>query len=225
MFVLQEATALHAAIVDAETDRPIHTFEVASKEGDATLDVEVLNTFKAHEDRMGRFTLKSLQPGKTTVFVRAAGYALARHVIRVRRGSQTIKLAVPLNAAGYVTGVVRDTQGHPVPDCGIFVDDLPSGYQQTQYHAPVKVDHAGRFRIENLAPGTYTFYAVKKGYKPARQEFALETDTPLEVALTLSGGGSVTGTITLDGNPMTDAGVDTYIDDVHYDAQTNVDGT
>jgi len=224
-FILGEACDLQANVVDAATGEPVRAFELARSGGDRELDVDLLNRFETYDTDDGCFCLKNIQIGQATIFVRAEGYAVGRAVIAAAKGGETIDLEIPLTRACRIEGVVLDLAGNPVPHAGVFVDDLPIGrHEQPDKYAPIKVDEHGRFLIDTLDAGKHTIHAVKDGFLPASQEVILDEGAPVWLELVLDDGGVVTGTATLDGEPVMHARLHMFVENRNLNAYTDSDG-
>ncbi len=224
VFILQDASSVNGRVVNVATGSPVTEFEVAHGGGDRTLDETMLNIFVPHQDDQGRFTLKNIQIGETTIFVRAEGCAAARKVVSFDRTSQTIQIEIPLEGGCVVEGVALDAAGDPVPRSGVFVDDLPAGSARSHRYAPVKADDNGRFRIDGLMAGAHVFHVVKDGFRPSSVETTLDEGETAILEFILKEGGVVAGHVTLDGQPAAGARVSAEADDRSFADTTGEDG-
>lgn len=65
-----------------------------------------------------------------------------------------------------VTGRVVDAAGQPVPGAAVVASSVDWPPRGPVSNDGVTTDAAGRFRITNLAPGRYSFFAIRNGHPP-----------------------------------------------------------
>ena len=85
-------------------------------------------------------------------------------------------LSLSLCAQASVQGVVTDYEGEPLPGANVLL--LPSG-------KGAATDLEGRFRIENVEPGSYQLQASFLGYQSHEQELQLSSGDPAELRIQL----------------------------------------
>ena len=85
--------------------------------------------------------------------------------------------AQPSTALG---GVVRDSQGAPVPGASITLRQPSSGLERVAV-----TDAEGRFALPNLPPGVHDVTAMLDGFAPATERVTLVTGAPVEIRLEL----------------------------------------
>lgn len=96
--------------------------------------------------------------------------------------------------AGIITGRLTDDSGQPLPNAGIFVTKAGS---VTGPRRSLGTDEEGRFRADDLAPGSYSVSAYVPGYVSATESVEREYYRPGEVVnLRMMKGGIITGTVT-----------------------------
>lgn len=87
-----------------------------------------------------------------------------------------------------VMGLVRTTEGAPIPNAAVTVRDRSA-----------TTDETGRFSIAELKAGPAKVSATASGFKPASSDIVVTPGTPVDVTLTLAvptGPGTITGIVT-----------------------------
>jgi hypothetical protein len=86
------------------------------------------------------------------------------------------------NAGAVITGTVRSKAGQPL--AGLVL--LEKGeIHNNAWHGGALVDPTGRFRIELATGGQYGVHVYASGYLYSPQAVRVESDTPLELSVTL----------------------------------------
>lgn len=118
-------------------------------------------------DADGRFVCSGLEPGKTIVTLRPAGFAPQRHEVTLEAGKDRA-LHLQLGLAASLTGTVRDEAGAPVPAAVLRVGEYAShlGFYQ-------RCDAQGRFRVEGLPPGAQVLHVEKDGVGKTQAQLQL----------------------------------------------------
>jgi hypothetical protein len=103
-------------------------------------------------------------PSYTLLFTAPGYLSVTRTQVRVRSGQRTVldvEMAPRPDSVGALAGVARDGAGVLIAGASIKLTAGPS--------APVETvtDHAGRYRLEDLRPGSdYTLLAEASGFQP-----------------------------------------------------------
>lgn len=145
-------------------------------------------------DNQGIFLLPDIAPGDYVLSVTLRGFQNAIVSTSVRADAVT-SLSIPLLPnPGSIRGTIVDDEGAHLPpevSAHIRVTDANGGLAATP-----AVDSASQFRADNLAPGTYSVYALAAGYRTESATVTVisgeETDTTIVLAPLP---GSVQGTI------------------------------
>ncbi len=156
----------------------------------------------------GTYRVKAYHEGRT---LRAPGRGdddVQGEPVEVRVGStEDVKLIVA-DASGTLTGVVRDADGAPIADA--FIDAaresdsagasgggaLRDSRWRSYYGPPHMTDLDGRFTLTDLASGTYTVRANRRGGGEGVVEHAA---FGADVTITIADAGRMSGTVVLAG--------------------------
>jgi hypothetical protein len=106
------------------------------------------------------------------------------------------EVTIELPGGGFVSGVVRDERGQPVPQFSVTAQSPGGPREDTGAQTFDAAD--GSFTLGPLAPGTQRLFAAAPGYQPAAApgvEVRSGETTP-GVVLTLRASGTVTGRVT-----------------------------
>jgi protocatechuate 3,4-dioxygenase beta subunit len=163
---VQVGTAVVAGqvVVNDTNGQPVRRAIVTLSGGDLT------SSRTAITDDDGKFTMKSLPPGRYTITATKAAYVPTSYgspragrpgtALSVAAGQQaSIVLRMTLGAV--VSGVIRDERSMPVPGVYVGVSSTtaqPDRWFQTTEFATT--DDRGVFRIFGLVPGEYVLAAV-----------------------------------------------------------------
>jgi tetratricopeptide (TPR) repeat protein len=86
------------------------------------------------------------------------------------------------NEYATVEGTVCDAQNHPIEDATIFLENGDHAYKLTSHS-----DSQGRYRFEDVPPGTYALRATRAGYQDAKDApFLLRQGESRAIVLHLS---------------------------------------
>ncbi len=209
-------SGLRGSVVDA-TGAPVQRFRVA------LLAPRLGNSFEPplvfdFESEDGAFLCADIAAGAYTVFVHAAGLALANlgTVEGLEDRLHTLDRVV-LDGGAAVRGFVVDpATGTPVPNALVYSEqDTPQTYalfedaDRAQWiPTAVRTDAGGGFELPHLSIGTHTLRITATGFAPAWKPGVTVTRdgdaAPLRVEL--EPGGSITGTVAHDdGTPWASA--------------------
>ncbi len=155
---------------------PLGGMQVSATDGTTTRTT----TTTTAGTQTGTFVLPALTLGTWTVTVSGDGYQLQTQQIKVVAGKGLPKLKLQLTASTVtVTGSVKGSNG-PLNSAGLIMFNASNTYKQTTLRN-------GRFRFENVAPGTYTLTAEYSGYSSESQTVKAEIGASTKrAAFTLS---------------------------------------
>ncbi len=196
------------AVVDDETGKPIAgatiAVEARGSVGGFTSAEFRAPYARARSDAEGRFHVRGVPEGKVaTVAASARGYASGAFSLRILGGQLTpAPVVVRLVRGGAVFGVVRDSQGKPVPEATVYVVPAasaelranPRGWRVSSTGEREQAVTAisgpdGSFRVEGLPlDDTYVAVAEAAGFARSSEsaELALSKGKrEAEVGLTL----------------------------------------
>ncbi len=138
-------------------------------------------------DPNGDYTIDTLEPGEKTFTFSRGGYIAQQQTVTMAAAKET-RLDVQLSSGLRATGFVVTDGGAPIPDTMVraaSASEMDGGRQAT-------TDSNGAFAIEALAPGHYTFTAMKNGFAPATlRDVDIATSGPVRVVL--KSGGVISG--------------------------------
>jgi len=154
----------------------------------------------ARTDAAGRFRVRGLNPRCAhTLVIRAAGFG--RHVQEIgapAAGETGIDLGMlHLDGGATVRGCVVDDSGAPVPRMEVYLrftggeesdpTSAPSQWRAIGHQEFTFTDNLGRFRFQDLAPGSYWVLAMPEGERPVRDTLAVERGGEVHVRVRLPG--------------------------------------
>jgi hypothetical protein len=207
--VLTRHGAISGRIVDPD-HQPVSDFSamVYQTKYKPTMD----NQLKRFHHAEGEFTVTIASPGKDNfVFVRAPGFADKSVAVPGVQPGQTVQnILVRLGPESRVAGVVMDDAGNPIRGAYIYNGPIPRSEYERERDALTTTNADGRFDISGLVNGEIVVAAYKSGYLSASK--TIHVSGPETTAqLTLGGGATLTGRITLDGVGVAEIGVNGYM--------------
>ncbi len=163
-------------------------------------DVSVQTAEQAETREDGSFRLGNVPKG--TVLVRAYGddSAVTTTSIEVTDCAKLQPIKLVVAAGSILSGVARDADGAPLAGARLTLMHRSTGF------ISAGTDAEGRFRFDRLPPGRARLELEHEGR--AIQRFVrMEPgkDTEVEMALTVSGTGQLTGRVTAGGKPLAGA--------------------
>ena len=170
----------------------------------------------AFSDENGRFVLQGVPPGREYV-LSAFGPGLPIQVrtdLEVSEG-QVLEVDFRGEKPASVAGVVRDTEGRPLPGARVAVAflDLHELFFSPEACPPVRAGKDGSFEIGNLPPGPLAVAARMEGKGLADpEEVTLRAGGRVEgIVLVVGEGGAVSGKVTdTEGHPLKGALVEAW---------------
>jgi protocatechuate 3,4-dioxygenase beta subunit len=219
---LREGGGVQGVVVD-ERGRPVARVRVHAVPAPSFAFFEFFDSTPTRDD--GTFALDGLAPGAYQVFAAGPdgppgsarggeggddGPGSVR--IEVRAGELAPVKLVLERPVGVIRGRVVDAAGAPVTDAFVDAERAPDGSaarpeaaaRGTRWgwsRAPVLTDTAGAFAIEDLARGTYTVRAYRRGGGEAWLEHVAPGQA---VTLTLRPTGAIAGTVSRHGGGAPD---------------------
>ncbi|MGZ6124479.1 MAG: carboxypeptidase regulatory-like domain-containing protein, partial [Myxococcales bacterium] len=199
---LGAASAIAGMVLAQSSGRPISGANVTLTASGST---SMAGT--AASDAGGSFSINGLAPGSYDAVVHADGFS-----DQLRRGitvavAQTFPLQVSLTGTGAVSGLVTDSAGRML--AGAVVRIAPGfgpGAGVAQSEAVAGAD--GRYRLDNLAPGTVRLAASRdeSSFGPTRSVAVVEgQESPLD--FTLADNGTLAGHVQLKSGVPPDPGI------------------
>ncbi|MGI8906190.1 MAG: carboxypeptidase regulatory-like domain-containing protein [Candidatus Sumerlaeaceae bacterium] len=111
----------------------------------------------AKSDAAGQFTLNN-QPKSTSLSATKAKYATSKtEAVQLDPGGVKSGIVLQLRVPHFIGGKVTTTAGDPVKDVQVSASGNASGS-----HGNAQTDETGRYKVEDLAEGTYYVYAYPR---------------------------------------------------------------
>lgn len=211
LLTLQAGGSVQGKVSD-DTGAPIERFHVSAtpvEDNDTQSRYygrkeRVAQTYKAAD---GRFVLEGLRDGEWDIEAAVVGSHSAKRRVKVPGGNAPLDLVVPRVATA--SGIVTDPAGHPVAQAIVSA----SSATRTMYwdngreERSKATDKDGRFKLDNLAPGSLKISAKSEGWAES-EDVKLDVAAAQEIeglTLMLRLGGNIQGEV-LDGTGHADAG-------------------
>lgn len=109
----------------------------------------------------GRYLLRTQRSGYLPASLGAPNWHSLGPWLTIAAGQSLTNVDFTLISAGSISGTVRDADGDPVSGVSVRVwqrdyqDEIPRLRQGGTSPRPAVTDNAGRYKLEDLAPGTY----------------------------------------------------------------------
>ncbi len=195
-FIMRSKPTIAGRVVSAASGEPIPDFTVGAFS--ATFDYKdgsaLLRGMDVHNER-GIFSIRSETTGAMLISAHAPGHSLGLvELENVHEGEAVTNVVVRLEPSQDIEGIVVDASGNPVSEAMIFLGypaQLKSRFAQTESLAD------GTFRLATDSPITNIVTAYRQDYAPAWVE-----NTANNMRIVLTQGGTLEGTIMLDGVPV-----------------------
>jgi Carboxypeptidase regulatory-like domain len=177
--LLEPATGSISGIVKDSTGAPLRGVAVSATDGEntfATSTVSIDDPSTTSLNEIGTFSLAGLPaPGVYTVSFGGGTYATVVRNVVLSSGSLAAELNIDLVAStGRVLGKVTDASG-AVGGVTVKVSNgIVTRTTTTASSCPPNVtDCIGRYRLDGLAPGTYTLTFSRTGSEPAARQIVI----------------------------------------------------
>lgn len=190
---------------------------------DGVLKPEAYASFNTQSDGRGFFAFDHLPAGNYSLTAALEGFAGSVEAFAASRNSHPRgnprDYEIVLGSAGTIAGRVVDPDGAPIAGARVMPRSLPA-FQ-------VKTDNEGRFEIKHLLEDMHTLFAVAPGWAVCTKSGVVTGSEDVE--MTLTRGGSIHGSVRLDGEPRQGVSVTasswSYNRDFPVDAITGFDGS
>jgi len=210
-------------VVEAATEKPVTRYELGLKEGrhtgkdpwtttsergaspfpGLTHDYRPPFRFIRFSNEEGRFSLAHVPPGAVTLFAKAQGYQMGILTLPdVPVGAWLENVTIELQQGAGLDGRVVTADGKPVMGATINTKCSASS-------GLAKTGSDGSFALDTALPGMRGLWALHPDYAPGYARIGGGDPT-----IVLSGGGTLRGTVTLEGKPMHGANVTVSLEDV-----------
>ena len=135
-------------------------------------------------DANGEYTIESLEAGEKTFSFSRSGYQPQQKTVTIVSGKDA-RLDVQISNGIRATGLVVTDGGVPIADASVRATSDDGSREN-------RADAGGAFTFEGLAPGNYTFMAVKTGFAPGvLRDVDIASSGPVRIIL--KSGGVITG--------------------------------
>jgi RNA polymerase sigma factor (sigma-70 family) len=211
--VLDRPGSVEGRVIDGRTGQPMAQFEVAvvertDPEGLINQDIP----YRRFVNESGAFRMDHIRPGMRAVLARAPKCFPTSTIVEVIPGQTESGVDLLLRTGATVHVTVVNAAGQPLPDTRIYAGQLPYHFDQPRMsRVTANTDPDGTCKLENLVSGTNQIYAFHPGFAPGVFAVSVEAGATLHAAFALEEGGIVEGVVTVDGRPVSDAGIT-----IHY---------
>jgi len=204
--VLPPNGIVRGRVIDAQSGNALPQFEVAylkvvpeTTEELALYSVAELVTWTKVDNPRGEFEIASVRPGEpVTIAARAQGHAVgSATTAQLEPGETREGVVIQLEAATAIAGIVVTPDGKPAPSAQVFV-----GTSERMLVEAGVTDTNGKFSIARVPKGDLVLRAKHRGYDDARATVSPSYGTTADVTLKLLMAGSIEGTITNVGAPV-----------------------
>lgn len=223
-FVLKGMATLSGRVVSAATNQPVTTFRIRAT-GRGGQQYYVRDEFQSVLDPEGRFTLREVEDGSTTIEVRADGFAdTTAKISPIVENESREDVVVRMEDGVVVAGRVVDGSGRGVGGAQIFIGSVPQQWQMERQRRALSGGD-GSFRLTSLPTGQAEISAVHSSFASKTVSVNLVPRIENKVDIVLSSGGTIEGRITENGKtPLAGQHVYANINNDHRQAQTDADG-
>lgn len=184
--VEQEDCALRGTVSDSMSGRALARIQVFARTDASALPVRRIS------NAAGMFCFENLRPGDYGITTKGAGYLDASYgerrpggaglILRLSAGQSQKPLTVKMTPQSVITGKLLDAEGDPIERGRVqllkrsWADRKVQASQVNQ----TETDEEGRFRLSQIAPGTYFVSATGRNNEccPMRRDFLDEKGHP-----------------------------------------------
>jgi len=153
-------------------------------------------------DTSGHFTLTDVPVGRSRlVAVSDALGSVGGVDIDIARQGETISAVIVLQAAGVITGIVRDSSGTPVPNLDVYLLNRPDlakgGENSIAVRSSTTTEANGRYRFERVVAGEYRVSAFNPDFTDGNVADAVLSyqGQVVTAAITFRGRGHIHGVV------------------------------
>jgi hypothetical protein len=210
---------LEGNVVTAAGRYPISDFSLLFQNNNGLPRVKREN-FKQHRDSKGAFKIDGIHPNSHgTLWARAPGYAEMEIPLQTpNAGTTGSGLIVQMELGNTLRGRVMNEEQMPIAEAWIFRGFVPTSPEERLEADKFVSDARGVFQITDLGIGDHQISAYKEGYQYDRNSIEIVSGDN-ETVFTLIEGGTLTGTVTLEGVPVEEARVECVIQSTRQDGE------
>lgn len=202
--VLKAAARLSGRVVDADGEPVVSAWLSARP-----LDREAWQAMRtsARTDEDGRFLIDNLDPGPTTLMVRAEGFQPFELTgLELVAGQELGDVDVVLKRGATIVGTVRDADGRPVAQARVMIQRMSGGGGMMSTRGE-ETDADGRFRLTGVAAGPAILVVQDASRRETKKSIEIRSGSQT-VDLAFEEGVEVSGRVVdPDGAPVAGANV------------------
>lgn len=208
-FVLEPRAMIEGCVLDDETGAPVTQFEIDYSDEYRRRTIRPHERFQHWFDEAGRFRIEKVEPGPVTIMAKAPGYGESAIEIPHLRSGQTIRnVEIRLGSGTSLSGVVVDTEGHPVENAYIIPGKIPRLDEYTDVAGLTKTDSDGAFRLTGQPLDLKLVAAHHPDYAMGSTPVTMSQYDENTVTIVLSKGGTIEGTVYYGGEPQSGRAVE-----------------
>lgn len=182
-----DGTPRSEVFVDAELRR------AAGVIGDSSVDAHS----QAESDDAGRFTLSNVPVGDVVLRAYDGSHAATSVEMRVESCDKVGQVAIQMEQGSSLTGVVKTSDGKPVPHAKLTLSHRSTGFVDTMS------DEDGRYRFDKLPSGGLRVEAQAEGQRVMAMVMMNPGQTATQdMVFPAVGKGEIHGKVTAGGKPM-----------------------
>lgn len=182
--ITAKETAIMYGILEKEITTGSLTVNVTDMNGKALTDVTITiddNTYITNEN--GQFVLTDLEAGKYTIMVSKNGYISESYDVTINAKETTI-LNIDLEeevTAGQLDGEIRTFDNKGLEGALIVIQSFDGSYRQE-----LTSDENGKFALNDLEAGSYTYTVTLDGYNTMSGDFVITAGEMLHMSITMA---------------------------------------